>query len=171
MLEWVEERICWSHCAFGGLPKLWPLWGCLVQAVQRPFLLLLLLLFFKFIFIWRIIALQRCVGFCCTTTWISPKYAAVVIHSVVSGSMRPHGLQHTRPPCPSPAPGACSNSCPSSQWCHPVISSSVVSSSCPHSFPASGSFPMNQLFASGGPSFGASASASVLLMNIQTDFL
>ena len=88
--------------------------------------------------------------------------------SVVSDSLRPHGLQHARPPCPSPTPGTYSNSCPLSQWCHPAISSSVIPfSSCPQSFPASGSFPMSQLFASGGQSFGASASASVLPMNTQ----
>ena len=76
-------------------------------------------------------------------------------------TLQPHGLQHTRPPCPSPAPGSCSNSCPLSRWCHPTISSSVVPfSSCPQSFPASGSFQMSQLFASGGQSIGASASAS-----------
>ena len=86
--------------------------------------------------------------------------------SVVS-TLRPQGLQHTRLPCPSPTPRACSNSCPSSQWCHPTISSSVVPfSSCLQSFPASGSFPMSQFFASGGQSIGASASASVLPMNI-----
>ena len=89
-------------------------------------------------------------------------------HSVVSDSLWPHGLQHTRPPCPSPTPGACSNSCPLSRWCHPTISSSVVPfSSCPKSFPASGSFQTSQLFASGGQSIGVSASASVLPMNIQ----
>ena len=80
-----------------------------------------------------------------------------------------HGLQHTRLPRPSPAPGACSNSCPLSQCCHPAISSSVVPfSSCPQSFPASGSFPVSRLFASGGQSIGvsASASASVLPVNI-----
>ena len=83
-------------------------------------------------------------------------------------TLRLHGLQHARFPCPSPTPRACSNSCPSSQWCHPTISSSVVPfSSCPKSFPASGSFPTSQLFASGGQSIGASASASVLPMNIQ----
>ena len=83
-------------------------------------------------------------------------------------SLWPHGLQHARLPCPSPTPGACSNSCPSSQWCHPTISSSVIPfSSCPQSFPASGSFPVSQLFASGGQSIGVSASASVLPMNIQ----
>ena len=71
--------------------------------------------------------------------------------SVVSDSLRPHGLQHARPPCPSPSPGACSNSCPSRRWCHPTISSSVVPfSSCLQSFPASRSIPISQFFASGG---------------------
>ena len=84
----------------------------------------------------------------------------------------PHGLQHTRLPCPSPAPGAYSNSCPSSQQCHPTISSSVVPlSSCLQSFPASGSFLMSQFFTSGGQSIGASASASILPMSIQDLFL
>ena len=88
--------------------------------------------------------------------------------SVVSDSMRPHESQHARPPCPSPTLGVYSNSCPSSRWCHPAISSSVVPfSSCPQSLPASGSFPMSQLFASGGQSTGVSASASVLPMNTQ----
>ena len=83
----------------------------------------------------------------------------------------PHGLQHSRLPCPSPSPRVCSNSCPLSQWCHPTISSSVIPvSSCLLSFPASGSFPMSQLFTSGGQSTGASASASVLPMNIQGFF-
>ena len=82
--------------------------------------------------------------------------------SVVSDSLRPHELQHTRPPCPSPTRGVHPNSCPLSQWCHPAISSSVVPfSSCPQSFPASGSFQMSQLFASGGQSIGVSASTSV----------
>ena len=91
--------------------------------------------------------------------------------SVVSDSLRPHGLQHTRPPCPSPTPRVYSIICPSSRWCHPPISSSVVPfSSCPQSFPASGSFPMSQLFASGGQSTGVSASTSVLPMNIQDWF-
>ena len=85
--------------------------------------------------------------------------------------MQLHGLQHARIPCPSPSPGASSNSCPSSQWCHPTISSSVTSfSSYPQSFPASGSFPMSQLFTTGGQSIGGSASASVLPMNIQDLF-
>ena len=79
--------------------------------------------------------------------------------SVIFDSLWPHGLQHARLPCPSPTPEACSNSYPSSQWCHPAISSSVVpSSSCPQSLPASGSFQMSQFFTSGGPSVGASAS-------------
>ena len=81
---------------------------------------------------------------------------------------RPHEPQHTMPPCPSPTPGVYSNSCPSSLWCHPAISSSVVPfSSFPKSLPASGSFPMSQLFAWGGQSIGMSASASVLRMNTQ----
>ena len=89
-------------------------------------------------------------------------------HSVVSNSLQPQELQHTRPPCPSPTPGVHSNSHPSSQWCHPAISSSVVPfSSCPQSLPASGSFPMSQLLEWGGQSIGVSASASVLLMNTQ----
>ena len=89
-------------------------------------------------------------------------------HSVVSDSLRPHELQHARPPCPSPTPGVYSNSCPSSQWCHPAISSSVIPFfSCPQSLPASRSFPMSQLFAWGGQSIGVSASASVLPMSTQ----
>ena len=88
--------------------------------------------------------------------------------SVVSDSLQPHESQHARPPCPSPTPGVYPNSCPSSWWCHPAISSSVVSfSSCPQSVPASGSFPTSQLFAWGGQSIGVSASASVLPMNTQ----
>ena len=85
--------------------------------------------------------------------------------------LQPHGLQHARPPCPSPTPGACSNSCPLSRWCHPTISSSVSPfSSCLQSFPASGSFPVSQLFAWGGQSIGLSASASVSPMNTQDWF-
>ena len=88
--------------------------------------------------------------------------------SVVSDSLWPHELQHARPPCPSPTPGVYSNSCPLRWWCHPAISSSVVPfSSWPQSLPASGSFPMSQLFASGGQSTGVSASTSVLPMNTQ----
>ena len=91
--------------------------------------------------------------------------------SVMSDSLQPHRLQHIRLPCPSPIPGACSNSCPSSQWCHPTISSSVILFfSCLQCLPASGSFPGTQFFASGGQSIGASVSASVLPMNIQDWF-
>ena len=89
----------------------------------------------------------------------------------MSSSLWPHGLQHARPPCSSPTPTVYSNSCPLSGWCHPTISSSVVPfSSCPQSSPASGSLQMSQLFASGGQSIGVSASASILLINIQDWF-
>ena len=89
-------------------------------------------------------------------------------HSVMSNSLWPHELQHARPPCPWPTPGVYPNSCPSSQWCHPVISSSVIPfSSSPKSLPTSGSFPISQPFAWGGQSIGVSASASVLPMNTQ----
>jgi len=92
-------------------------------------------------------------------------------HSVVCDSLWHHGLQHARPPCPSATPGACSNSHLLSRWCHPAISSSVILfSSCPQSFPASGSFPMSQFFTSGGQRIGVSASTSVLAMNIQEWF-
>ena len=87
--------------------------------------------------------------------------------SVVSDSLRPHELKHARPPCSSPTPGVYSDSCPSSQWCHPATSSSVVNFSCLQSLPASGSFPMSQLFAWGGQSIGVSTLASVLPMNTQ----
>ena len=88
--------------------------------------------------------------------------------SVMSDSLWPHESQHTRPPCPSPTPGVHPNSCPSSQWCHPAISSSVIPfSSCPQSLPASGFFPMSQLFAWGDQNIGVSASASVLPVNTQ----
>jgi len=90
----------------------------------------------------------------------------VQFSSVASDSLWPYEPQHARPPCPSPTPGGHPNPCPLSQWCHPTISSSVVPfSSCPQSFPALGSFPISQLFASGGQNIGASA--SVLQMNIQ----
>ena len=95
------------------------------------------------------------------TDWV------VVVQS--PSCLRPHGLQHTRPPCPSPSPKVCPSSCPLHQWCHLVISSSgALFSSCPQSFRASGTFPVDQLFASGDQNTGASASASVLLpMSIQ----
>ena len=89
-------------------------------------------------------------------------------HSVMSDSLWPHELQHARPPCPSPTPGVYPNSCPSSRWCHPAISSSVIPfSSSPQSLPASGSFPMTQLFAWGGQSIGVSALAPVFSKNTQ----
>ena len=99
-------------------------------------------------------------NFCC--------YCPLFSCSVVFIFLRPHEPQHAKPPCPSPTPGVHSNPCPLSQWCHPTTSSSVNSfSSCPQSFPASGSFPMSQLFTSGGQSIGVSASTSVLPMNTQ----
>ena len=91
-----------------------------------------------------------------------------ISHSVVSNSLRPHESQHARPPYPSPSPGVHSDACPSSQWCHPAISSSVIPfSSCPQSLSASESFPMYQLFACGGQSIGVSALASFLPKNTQ----
>ena len=99
------------------------------------------------------------------------KCASLFSHSVVSDSLWHHGLQHAKLPCPSPTPGACSNSCASSRWCHPTISSSVIPfSSFLQSFPASRSFPMSQFFVSCSESIGDSASASVLLMNVQDWF-
>ena len=95
-------------------------------------------------------------------------YFYLFSHSVMSNSLRPHGLKHYRFPCPSPTPGACSNWCSLSQWCHPTISSSVIPFSfCLQSFPASGSFQMSQFFASGCQSIRVSASTSVLPMNTQ----
>ena len=91
--------------------------------------------------------------------------------SVLSNSLQPHELQHTRPPCPSPTTWVYPNSCPLSRWCHPTISFSVIPfSSCPQSFPIPGSFQMSQLFPSGGQNIGVSASTSVLPMNTQDWF-
>ena len=131
-----------------------------------------------YFFLIRITALRCCVAFCCTTMWNNYKYTYIpsllylpsvqFSFSVVSDSLQPHESQHARPPCPSPAPGVYPNSCPLTQWCHPTISSSVIPfSSCPQSLPASGSFPISQLFAWGGQSLGVSTSASVLPMNTQ----
>ena len=98
-------------------------------------------------------------------SWFSSN-TKVHLSSVMCDSLRPHGLQHARPPCPSPTPGASSNSCPLSWWCHPTISSSFFPfSSHLQSFPASGSFPMSQFLTSGGQNTGVSASTSVLPMN------
>ena len=96
----------------------------------------------------------------------------VVVQWLSRVYLRPHGLQHTRLLCPPTSPRDCWNSYPASQWCHPTISSSITPfSSCPQSFPAPGSFPMNWLFASGGQSIGASSSAPVLPMTVQGWFL
>ena len=103
--------------------------------------------------------------------WDFPDGSVQLSCLVVSNSRQSQGLQHARFPCPSPTPGACSNSCLWSRWCHPTISSSVVPFfSCLQSFPTSGSFPMSQFFTSGGQSTGASASTAVLPMNIQDWF-
>ena len=105
--------------------------------------------------------------------YLSSSYLAIIYlfqlsHWVMSDSLRPHGLQHARLPCPSPTSGVYSNSCPLSQWCHLTPSSSVIPFSfCPQPFPVSGSFQMSQLFALGGQSIGVSASTSVLPMNTQ----
>ena len=109
-----------------------------------------------------------CWCICIYTFYIILLYSVQFSHSVMSDSLWPPCIADTRPPCPSPAPRVYSNSWPSSWWCHPTISSSVVPfSSCPQSLPGSGSFPMSQLFAWDGQSIGISASASVLQMNIQ----
>ena len=101
--------------------------------------------------------------------WLDYQFSSVQFsHSVVSNSLRPHEPQHTRLPCPIPTPRVHSSPCPLSRWCHPTISYSVVAfSSCPQTFPASGSFPMSQLFVSGGQSVRVSASTSVLPMNTE----
>ena len=105
---------------------------------------------------------------CTKNTLLRCVHSVQFSRSVVSDSLRPHELQHTRPPCPSPTPRVHTNSCPSSRWCHPAISSSVIPfASCPQPFPASGSFQMSQLFESGGQSIGVSVSTSDLPMNTQ----
>ena len=110
----------------------------------------------------------KCVRLCLSESECALEAFSQFSRSVVSYSLQPHESQHARPPCPSPTSRVHSNSCPSSRWCHPAISSSVIPfSSCRQSFPASGSFPMSQLFAWGGQSIGVSASASVLPMNTQ----
>ena len=115
------------------------------------------------------VTLEKIITFL-TTSFMTHRVGKVLQFSCsgVSKSLRPHELQHTRPPCPLPTPKVHPNSCPSSRWCHPIISSFVVPfSSCLQSFPASGSFQMSQLFTSGGQSIGVSALASVLPMNTQ----
>ena len=121
--------------------------------------------FLTFILYWRILDLQSCISLSCIAKWFSGTCVSLVqfSRSVVSDSLRPHESQHARPPCPSPTPGVHPDSRPSSQWCHPAISSSVVPfTSCPQSLPASESFPMSQLFTWGGQSTGVSALASFL---------
>ena len=121
-------------------------------------------------FLW-LSSILVCVFFILSHQWTLKFPYVQFSHSVVSDPLWPHGLQHARLPCPSPTREACLDLCPSSRWCHQTNSSSVVPfSSCLQSFPASGSFPMSQFFASDGQSIGASASASVLQMNIQDWF-
>ena len=121
-------------------------------------------------FSWKVILTNKFISFVVSFTPID-MLLVLFSCSVVSNSLKPHGLQHARLPCPSPPCGAYSNTHPLSQWCHPTTSSSVIPfSSCLQSFPASGSFLMCQLFASGGQHIGASASASVFSMNIQDWF-
>ena len=130
--------------------------------------------------VWWTVTLKRgkvglifCAPTLCCKGWISFLFPLWLLfsHSVMSSSLRHHGLQHIRLPCPSTSPGAGSNSCALSRWCHPTTLSSVVPfASCPQSFPASWSFLMSQFFASGGQTIGPSASASVLPMNIQDWF-
>ena len=112
---------------------------------------------------------QYCIGTWNVRSMNQGKFSSVQFsHSVMSESLRPHELQHSRPPCPSPTPRVHSNSSPSSRWCHPAISSSVIPfSSCPQPLPASESFPMSQLFAWGGQNTRVSASASFLPKNMQ----
>ena len=117
----------------------------------------------------RLLPCLGCCKQCCSEHPGAP--TVQLSHSVMCSSWRPHGLQHARPPCPSPTPKACSKSCLLSWWCHPTISSSDEPfSSCLQPFPTSGSFPVSRLLPSGGQSIGASASASILPMNIQALF-
>ena len=117
------------------------------------------------------LCMQNFIPFLFHTCSISRFSSVQFTRSVVSNSLQSHGLQHARPACPSPTPRVYSNLCPLSPWCHPTISSSVIFfSSHLQSFPASGSFPMSQFFASGGQRIGVSASASVLPVNIQDWF-
>ena len=144
-----------------------------MQKLLRPICLFLLL----FPIFWEVGHRGSCCDLCRRVATQNFKRNLLILYTSVQSlsrvhSLRPHGWQHARPPCPSPTPGACSNSCPLSWWCHPTISSSVVPlSSCLQSFPASGSFPMSQFFTSGDQSIGVSASVSVFPMNVQDWFL
>ena len=141
--------------------------------IQTPVFLLSFFLgvriLFKKLFYWSVIDLQCCVNFCHMAKCLS--YCCSSVAKSCPTLCDPHGLQHARLPCPSPSPGACSNSCPLSWWCHPTISSSTAPfSSCLQSFPASGSLAVTRLFESDGQSIEASASTSILPMNIQDWF-
>ena len=143
------NRWCWSQLLQGLVwwaQKLLPKWRGLICAFKVQFL------------VWPLAAF-----------WGRIDFGSNKLSSVAqsSDSLWPHEPQHARLPCLSPTPGVHPNPCPSSRWCHPTISSSVVPFSCPQSFPASGSFQMSQLFTSGGQSIGISASTSVLPMNTQ----
>ena len=124
------------------------------------FLMFYFSFFFKLYFYWSTVVLQHCVRFRCAGKWslfliLYPYQSVQFSCSLMSDSLRPNGLEHTRLPCPSPTPGVYTNSCPLSQWCHPTISSSVIPfSSCLQSFPASGSSQMSHFFTSGGQSIG-----------------
>ena len=141
--------------------------------IQTPVFLLSFFLgvriLFKKLLYWSVIDLQCCVNLCHTAKCLS--YCCSSVAKSCPTLCDPHGLQHARLPCPSPSPGACSNSCPLSWWCHPTISSSAAPfSSCLQSFPASGSLAVTRLFESDGQSIEASASTSILPMNIQDWF-
>ena len=160
--SFLSYRHIYPAACFTSLPKIY--WNV---KFNLPYTKLIIWLIFPHCagrsVIWPICAslfcLVKCICCCC---WL------VTQSYHMSDSLQTRGLQHARLPCPSPSSGACSSSCPLSRWCHPTISSSVVPvSSCLQSFPASGSFPVSQLFKSGGQSIGASVSASVPPMNIQ----
>ena len=143
--------------------------ACFLKRLSKCVLAIKLLGFLKSIlYPLNIVGPVSSFSFCPQTSHLHWQLSPVQFNrSDVSDSLWPHEPQHARPPCPSPTPGVHPNSCPLSQWCHPTISSSVVPFSCPQSFPASGSFQMSQLFASGGQSIGVSALTSVLPMNTQ----
>ena len=181
-----QPNICLS--LFGFLHSVWWFLGpsmLLQMALFQNAIFYMALCFFIWHFIWHylyginaLLELRNTPLCRCTTSLSSPLSVEGYFHipfcccSVTQScpTLRPPGRQHARLPCPSPSSGALSNSCPLSHWCHPTISSSVVTSSCLQSFPASGSFLVSQIFASGGRSIGASASALVLPMNIQDWF-
>ena len=157
-LGMVQTLCCWQSIILNQLFLVSPVLACTFIEDNSIKLSSVSSLHVLFVFFWELV-------------WYQMLASVQFSHSVVSDSLQPHGLQHARPRCPSPTPRAYSNSCPLSRWCPPAISSSVIPfSSCLQYFPASGSFPMSQFFASGGQSIGVSASASVLPMNIQDWF-